>query len=74
MEKLLKAAQVADRLGTGVSTVYALAHAGVLPAVVIRQGLHKSCLRFRPESVDYFIRSRERAGETEPPQDGEGTG
>ena len=74
MEKLLKAAQVADRLGTGLSTIYKLVDDGLLPAVVIRQGLRKTCLRFRPESVDYFIRSRERAGETEPPQDGEGTG
>jgi excisionase family DNA binding protein len=57
---LLSAKAVAERLGVSPVTVLRLADAGALPAVEVAKREHKRILRFRPETVEKFINSREQ--------------
>ena len=59
---LLTAKDVAQRLNASPLTVIRLANAGALPAVEVAKREHRRLLRFREESVDKFIASRERRG------------
>jgi excisionase family DNA binding protein len=56
---LLSTKRVAQRLGAGLSTVYALTRSGELPAVIVTRGKRKRMIRFKPETVEKFITSRE---------------
>jgi excisionase family DNA binding protein len=57
---LLSAKDVAQRLGVSPVTVLRLADAGSLPAVEVAKRERKRILRFRPETVEKFINSREQ--------------
>ena len=57
---LLSAKDVAQRLGVSPVTVLRLADAGALPAVEVVKRERKRILRFRSESVEKFITSREK--------------
>jgi excisionase family DNA binding protein len=59
---LLTAKDVADRLGVSALTVIRLADAGTLPAVEVAKRERRRILRFRPETVEKFITSREKRG------------
>ena len=59
---LLTAKDVAQRLNVSPLTVIRLANASALPAVEVAKREHRRLLRFREESVDKFIASRERRG------------
>jgi excisionase family DNA binding protein len=52
--------EAADRLNVAPVTVLRLFDAGVLPGVVIRAGARKRIIRFREESLEKFITSREQ--------------
>jgi excisionase family DNA binding protein len=56
---LLTAKDVAQRLGVSALTVIRLADAGRLPTVEVHRGERRRILRFRTESVEKFISSRE---------------
>ena len=56
---LLTAKDVAGRLGVSALTVIRLADAGVLPAIEVAKRERRRILRFRPETVERFITSRE---------------
>ncbi len=58
MESLLRAADVARLLNIRPSTVYDLAHRGVLPYVRIVQGRRRSLIRFRPSDLEELLRKR----------------
>jgi excisionase family DNA binding protein len=63
MERLLRAAEVAQVLNLRPATVYALAHRGVIPHVRLAQGGRRALIRFRAEDLEEFIRTRSiRAG------------
>jgi excisionase family DNA binding protein len=60
--KLLTAKEVAARLSVSSLTVIRLADSGALAAVEVAKRDTRRLLRFREESVDKFIQSRERRG------------
>ena len=53
--RLLTAAQVAEALSVGRSTVYSLTHRGELRSVVVSQGSERALRRWRQQDVDEFI-------------------
>ena len=57
---LLTPKDVASRLGVSALTVIRLADAGTLPAVEVVKRERRRILRFRPETVEKFITSREK--------------
>lgn len=57
---LLSAKDVAARLGISPVTVLRLADAGALPAVEVAKREHKRILRWKSETVEKFIASREQ--------------
>ena len=57
---LLTAQDVADRLGVSALTVIRLADAGALADVEVAKRQRRRSLRFRPESVEKFISTREK--------------
>lgn len=59
---LLSAKDVAQRLGVSPVTVLRLVDAGTLPAVEVAKRERKRILRFRPETIEKFITSREQKG------------
>ena len=63
MESLLVAVDVSKILNIRPSTVYDLAHRGVLPCVRITQGKRRSLIRFRPSDLEEFIRQRAHPGQ-----------
>ena len=67
MDSLLKAREVAVFLNLRPSTVYDLAHRGVLPHIIIRKGARRSLIRFRKEDLARFL--QQRSIETSAPQD-----
>ena len=58
MEKLLRAEQVAEVLNLRRSTVYSLAHRGLLPCVRLAQGEQRALIRFRPADIQRLIDER----------------
>lgn len=60
MQTLLRVKRVAEILDLSAASVYRLADQGLLQAVVVAQRERKRILRFRPEAIERFIRSRER--------------
>ena len=58
MESLLRAKEVAKILNVRPSTVYDLAHRGVLRHVRIAQGARRSLIRFRASDLEGMIRDR----------------
>lgn len=59
---LLDVKQVKERLNVSAPTIYRLADAGLLPAVEIVKRERKRILRWRPETIEKFITSREQRG------------
>lgn len=59
---LLTPTDIADRLKVKPVTVLRMFDAGILPGIVLRQGLRKRVIRFREEAIERFIASRERRG------------
>jgi excisionase family DNA binding protein len=59
---LLTAKDVAERLGVSALTVIRLADAGALAAVEVHRGERRRILRFRAETVEKFITTREKRG------------
>lgn len=57
---LFNAKQVAALLNVSTPTVYRLVDSGTLPAVEVAHRERKCILRFRPETVEKFIASREK--------------
>jgi len=55
-QRLLKAEEIAARLGLKVQTVYTMARRGELEKVK----LSRKCLRFRADDVERFIERRSR--------------
>lgn len=55
LETLLKPDQVADKLQIGISTVYHLAHRGILPGIKIG-----GTLRFSPLALDRYLKNLEK--------------
>ncbi len=62
MESLLRAKEVAKILNIRPSTVYDLAHRGVLRCVRIAQGTRRSLIRFRPSDLEQLLRERTYPG------------
>ena len=62
---LLNAREVADIFGVKPVAVYAWAKAGKLPCVILSVGHRKDCVRFRPDSIQEWIESREKKVEDE---------
>ena len=60
--KLRTVKEVAQELDVSPITVIRLADAGSLPAVEVHKGERRRILRFRPESVEKFITTREKRG------------
>lgn len=58
MEALLRASEVARILSLRPSTVYALAHRGVLRHVRIAQGARRALIRFRPSDIEKLIQGQ----------------
>ena len=58
MDALLRARDVARILNLRPSTVYALAHRGVLRHVQIAQGARRSLIRFRPSDIEQLLLER----------------
>ncbi len=58
METLLRAKDVAQILNVRPSTVYELAHRGVLPHIRITEGSRRALIRFRPADVELFLKQR----------------
>ena len=59
---LFTAKDVAERLGVSALTVIRLADSGTLSAVEVAKRERRRILRFRPETVEKFITSREKRG------------
>ena len=59
---LLTPTDIADRLKVKPVTVLRMFDAGILPGIVLRQGVRKRVIRFREEAIEKFISSRERRG------------
>ena len=59
MQALLSVEQTRKILGVSGSTLYRLVDQGLLRAVIIAHRSRKRILRFRPESIEKFIRDRE---------------
>ena len=57
---LLTAKDVAARLGVSALTVIRLADSGVLAAVEVAKRERRRILRWRPETVEKFITTREK--------------
>ncbi len=58
METLLRAKDVARILNLRPSTVYDLAHRGVLPYIRIKQGVRRPLIRFRATDIERLLRQR----------------
>ena len=58
--KLLTTKAVAEQLEVSPITVIRLVDSGALPAVEVARRKRKRILRFKPESVEKFITSREQ--------------
>ncbi len=52
--------EAAEKLNIAPVTVLRLFDAGALPGIVIRQGARKRVVRFREETLEKFITSREQ--------------
>ena len=61
-QSLRTAKEAGRRLGVSEVTVFRLFDSGALAGVVIRQGDRKRTIRFREESIEKFITSREQRG------------
>ena len=59
---LLTAKDVAEKLGVSALTVIRLADSGALAAVEVAKRERRRILRFRPETIEKFITSREKRG------------
>ena len=59
-QSLWTAKETGQRLGVSEVTVIRLHDAGLLKGVVIAQRARKRLLRFRPETVERFLASREK--------------
>ena len=59
MQALLTAIKVKDLVGISAPTLYRLHDAGILPAVEVARRERKRILRWRPETVERFIKERE---------------
>lgn len=62
MQNLLKAEDVKKILDLSIPTIYRLHDASILPAVEVAKRGRKRILRWRPETVERFILSREKRG------------
>jgi hypothetical protein len=60
--KLRTVKDVAQELDVAPITVIRLADSGALPAVEVARRTRRRILRFRPETVEKFITSREKRG------------
>ncbi len=58
MDSLLRAKDIARILNLRPSSVYALAHRGVLPYIRIKQGARRSLIRFRATDIENLLRER----------------
>lgn len=65
MTDLLRAPDVAKRLGVTPMTVYNLTKGGVIRAVVFKAGGNRWTYRFRAEDVESFISGHLREGKGE---------
>jgi excisionase family DNA binding protein len=54
--------EVAGKLRVKSVTVLRMFDAGVLPGIILRQGVRKRIIRFREEAVEKFITAREKPG------------
>lgn len=52
--------EAAEKLNVAPVTVLRLFDAGTLPGVIVRQGVRKRVIRFREETLEKFITSREQ--------------
>ncbi len=59
--KLLTLEEVADQLATSRSTARRLLISGIIPSLMLRSGPRKKMLRVRPEALERWILSQERA-------------
>ncbi len=58
LSPLLTAREVAQLLHVKISTIYAAAASGRLPAVCLWKGRRRRILRFRSNDLEQFIRER----------------
>lgn len=68
MEFLLRAKDVAKILNIRPSTVYDLAHRGILQHVRITQGTRRCLIRFRASDIEQLLRDRTVPSQSERPQ------
>jgi len=58
MEVLLRAKQVAEILNVRPSTIYDLAHRGLIPHIRISQGTRRTLIRFRSTDLEQLLHDR----------------
>jgi excisionase family DNA binding protein len=68
MDSLLRAGDVARILNIRPSTVYDLAHRGILQHIRITQGSRRCLIRFRVSDIDQLLRERTLPAQDEPLQ------
>lgn len=61
-DRLLTASEVAARWGVHKATVLRLFHSGVLPGITLCLGQERTTVRFRPETILVWERTREKKG------------
>ena len=61
MERLWTVAEVAEFLAVNPSTVYAWVKQRLIPHVALSKGRRKTCVRFRPDAIQRWLRTRDRA-------------
>jgi len=59
---VLTPTEAAEKLKLKPVTVIRLFDAGILPGIILRQGARKRVIRFREESIEKLLTSREQRG------------
>jgi len=59
---VLTPTEAAEKLKLKPITVIRFFDAGILPGIVLRQGLRKRVIRFREDAIDKFLTTREKQG------------
>lgn len=63
---LFTPSEAAEKLKVKTVTVVRMFDDGVLPGIILRRGARKRVIRFREESIEKFLNSREKqSGRTE---------
>lgn len=59
---LFTASEAAKKLNVNPITIIRLFDAGLLPGIVLRAGAQRRMIRFRPETLEKYLATREKVG------------